>query len=97
MAGSVCAPKKRAILSAAARKLFLELLNAARGVNKALFASVCRMGVCCYVANYNEMVYTVDFFNLLALHFRTRYEARAGRYVYKANRVEVWMDFVFHF
>lgn len=79
-----------------ARKLLLELLDAASRVYKALFAGVRGVGVARHVARDHVAVHAVDFFDLLALHRGAGDKARTAGYVYKADGMEVGMDFVFH-
>ena len=86
----------RSILDAAAAELLLELLNATRRIDEALFPGVGRMRVRSDVANNHEVVNAVDFFDLLAFHCRARDKACACGNVDKAYGFVVWVDFVFH-
>lgn len=84
------------ILLSDARELLLELFHAASRVDETLFASVGGVRICRNVAGNHKAFYAVDSFNLLALHCRTRYKACARRNVYKANGMDIRMDFIFH-
>ena len=86
----------RECLLAATTELVLELLDAARRVDEALFARVNRMGVHRDVADYLDVLDAVDRFCLPSLDRRTRYELLSSRNVNEYGRVVIGMNALFH-
>ena len=73
-----------------------ELLDAAGGVDDALFAGVGGVRIHRHVANDDEIVRAVDLLFTSRLHGGLGEEAFAGAYVEEANVVESGMAFGFH-
>jgi len=81
---------------AAAAELVLELLDAASGVDEALFTGESRVRVRSDIADHDLVFSTVDGFRLAATHRGTGQKLVTSGDVDKCDRIEFRMDISFH-
>lgn len=84
------------VLAAAASEFALELIDAAGGIDKALFTGVCRMGVCRNIARNDAVFDAVDDFFFLGGKRRRREELTSRGNVAEANKINGRMDVFLH-
>lgn len=83
-------------LLAGALELAGELLDAARGIDEALFTGVSRVRIHRHITNDDEVFLTVDLLLASGLHGGLRQETFAGGNVEEADIIEIGMAGGFH-